>query len=325
MSAVANPVPAREWGARAALSQVLRPPRLRRAREDHGLFGPGSAAWEVWLYPTAYIAPLRAAIVQMFQPATAAGVAQNSVYQRDPLGRLRRTAAYFITVVFGDGRSVIAAADGLWQVHERVTGIEPVSGAPYAANDPANQLWVHLTTWHSILCCYERYGPAPLSPNREAEYWHDCRTAAELQGLDPAGVPGSRAEVREYFASMRSQMCVSEDTREIIHWLLAPKSSELRLLKPLFALLARAAAATLPAHLRALGGFDRSRLVDRAIVPLIRVGSRIMTLRLMRRIGAAVSPEAFAVRDAAVFGPPPGRAATVTVAEARAAVRQRRP
>ena len=275
----AIPVSAQAWGPRAALSQVLHPPRLRRAREDYGLFGPGSAVWEVWLYPTAYIAPLRAAIVQMFQPATAAGVAQNRVYQRDPLGRLRRTARYFITVVFGDSRSVVTAADRLRRVHDRVTGHDPVTGTRYAANDPENQLWVHITTWHSMLYCYERYGPGPLPPDREIEYWRGCRTAAELQDLGPAQVPGSRAEVRAYFASMRPQMCVSESAREIIDWLLKPTSSELRLLKPVFVLLARAAAATLPTYLRALGGFDRSRALDNALVPLVRAASRVMTLR----------------------------------------------
>jgi uncharacterized protein (DUF2236 family) len=317
MSVVTKPVPASAWGPRAALSQMLHPPRLRRPRADHGLFGPGSAVWEVWLYPTAYIAPLRAAIVQMFQPATAAGVSQNSVYQRDPLGRLRRTADYFITVVFGDGRSVVTAADRLRRVHQRVTGHDPITGTRYAANEPENQLWVHMTTWHSILYCYERYGPGPLTPEREREFWRGCRISSELQGLDPAQVPGSRVEVREYFASMRPQMCVSEDARGIIDWLLKPTSSELRLLRPVFVLLARAAAATLPTYLRDLGGFHRSRVLDSAVVPVVRAASRVMTLRLLRRIGAAASPEAYALRDAAAFGPPPTRNATVTIAEAR--------
>jgi uncharacterized protein (DUF2236 family) len=317
MPAVTNSVSANAWGPRVALSQVLRPPRLRDARADHGLFGPGSAVWEVWLYPTAYIAPLCAAIVQMFQPATAAGVSQNSVYQRDPLGRLRRTAEYFSTVVFGDGRSVVRAADRLRRVHDQVTGDDPIIGARYAANDSENQLWVHMTTWHSVLCCYERYGPGPLLSEREAEYWRGCRISSELQGLDPARVPGSRAEVREYFAAMRPRMCVSEGARETIDWLLKPASSELRLLKPVFVLLARAAAATLPRYLRVLGSFDRSRIVDCTIAPVIRAASRVMTIRLLRRIGAAASPEAYALRDAAVFGPPPLRNTTVTIAEAR--------
>ncbi|MFI0466913.1 oxygenase MpaB family protein [Saccharopolyspora sp. 5N102] len=239
------------------------------------------------------------------------------VYQRDPLGRLRRTAGYFITVVFGDGRSVVTAADRLRRVHDRVTRHDPISGIRYAANEPENQLWVHMTTWHSVLYCYERYGPGPLAPEREREYWRGCQISSELQGLDPAEVPGSRTEVREYFASMRPRMCVSEDAREIIDWLLKPTSSELRLLKPVFVLLARAAAATLPPYMRDLGGFNRSRVVDGAVAPMVRMASRVMTLRPLRRIGAAVSPEAYALRVAAAFGPVPSRNTTVTIAEAR--------
>lgn len=116
---------------------------------------------------------------------------------------------------------------------------------------------------------------------------------------------------------MRPRMCVSEDAREIIDWLLKPTSSELRLLKPVFVLLARAAAATLPLYMRGLGGFNRSRVVDGAVAPVVRMASRVMTLRPLRRIGAAASPEAYALRVAAAFGPVPSRNTTVTIAEAR--------
>jgi uncharacterized protein (DUF2236 family) len=324
MPAVTDLIPSAEWGPRAAVSQVLRPPRLRREREDHGLFGPDSATWEVWSHPSILIAAVRAAVVQMFQAPTAAGVSQNSVYQRDPMGRLRRTGDYFLTVAYGDGRSVIEASDALRRIHDRVTGIEPITGEQYSANDPENQLWVHVTTWHTVLYCYERYGPGGLSPEREAEYWRECRLASELQVLDPADVPGSRAEVREYFASMRPQMCLSDGAREIIDWLLSPRFPEsspaLKPIERVFVLVGRAAAATIPAYMRELGGFDRSLIPDRTVVPLARSGSRVLNLRLLQRGFAAASPEGYAVREAALFGPPPRRPRTVTVAEARHAL-----
>ncbi len=317
MPPVTNPVPHAEWTPRTALRQVVRTPTLRHPLRDFGLFGPGSAAWQVWDCPTVLLATFRAAIVQMLQPATAAGVAQSSVYQQDSLGRLRRTLDYFMTVVFGDSRSVVLASEALRQVHDRVTGIEPITGKPYAANDPENQLWVHMTAWHSVLYCYERYGPGPLSPHREADYWRDCRIAAELQVIDPLDVPVTRDGVREYFASVRPRLCVSEPAREIIAWLTAPSSPELSAVKPILVGMGRAAAATLPAHLRDIAGLNSSALQDAAAAVYGRVTYRIFTPRFSQRIFAAMSPEAWAVWQSAVSTNARPDPATHSVTDAR--------
>jgi uncharacterized protein (DUF2236 family) len=242
---------------------VVRAPRVSRRREDHGLFGPGSPTWAVWSHPSLVIAGARAAIVQMFHPPTAAGVAQHSAYKGDFHGRLRRTAHYFATVALGDARSAVEASDRLRRVHERVTGSEPLTGRPYRALDPANQLWVHVTGWHSALYAYERYGPGRLSPQDEARYWRECGIASMLQDLDPAIVPRSRVGVREYFESMRPCPCVSEPARAIMHSLQSPPVSwELAPFVPLFPMLTAATVATIPRYMRRLGGFDQPAVVD---------------------------------------------------------------
>jgi uncharacterized protein (DUF2236 family) len=317
MTVLNERIPARDWGPVAALPLIVRPPKLRRPREDHGLFGPGSPTWDVWDHPALLIAGARAAAVQMFQPATAAGIYQNSVYQKDPLGRLRRTGDYFTTVAFGDGRAVAEAAERLWRVHSRVRGIEPLTGEPYCATDPENQLWVHVTSWHSALICYERYGPGRLSPEREARFWREAQVASELQGLEPGEVPGSRQEVREYFAQMRPKLCVSEAARDTIDWVLAPPvPAVLKPFEPAVRLLGHAAAATLPRHLRELGHFDYSPLPD-ALLPLVRVACITMSTPVLNRLFVTLSPEAYAVSSAALDGPPPAHDRTVTIAEAR--------
>ena len=300
------------------LAYVVRPPQASRRREDHGLFGPGSPTWAVWSHPALVIAGGRAAIVQMFHPPTAAGVAQHSVYGSDFHGRLRRTAQYFVTVALGDARSAIEASERLRRVHERVTGIEPLTGRPYRANDPANQLWVHVTGWHSALYAYERYGPGPLSPQQEARYWQECRVAAELQCLEPSDVPCSRAAVREYFEAMRPGLCVSEPARAIMHSLLPPSVPwALAPFMPLLPLVATATVATIPRHLRRLGGFDQPAVLDAAVVPLTRVTIAALTLPVLERLLAALAPEAYAIVHEAFAGRPPLRDEVVSPAEAR--------
>jgi uncharacterized protein (DUF2236 family) len=297
---------------------MVKPPQASRRREDHGLFGPGSPTWAVWSHPSLVIAGGRAAIVQMFHPPTAAGVSQHSAYAGDFPGRLRRTAEYFATVALGDARSAIDASDRLRRLHERVAGIDPLTGRRYRAADPANQLWVHVTGWHSALYAYERYGPGRLSPQEEARYWRECGIASELQDLDPAVVPGSRAAVREYFECMRPCLCVSEPAKAIMHSLLPPPASwELAPFVPLFPALTAAVVATIPRYMRRLGGFDQPAVVDASVWPFMRITTAALSLPVLQRVLAALAPEAYAVVHEALAGRPPRRDEVVSPAEAR--------
>jgi uncharacterized protein (DUF2236 family) len=288
-----------------ALAYMVKAPQASRRREDHGLFGPGSPTWAVWSHPSLVIAGGRAAVVQMFHPPTAAGIAQHSAYAGDFPGRLRRTAEYFATVALGDARSAIDASDRLRRVHEGVTGIEPLTGRPYRAVDPANQLWVHVTGWHSALYAYERYGPGRLSPGDEARYWRECGIASELQDLDPAVVPDCRGAVREYFESMRPCLGVSEPAQAIMRSLLPPPVSwELAPFVPLFPLLTAAVVATIPRYMRRLGGFDQPVVVDAAVRPFMRITTAALSLPVLERALAALAPEAYAIVHQARTTPP---------------------
>jgi uncharacterized protein (DUF2236 family) len=206
-----------------------------------------------------------------------------------------------------------------------VAGIEPLSGRPYRASDPPNQLWVHVTGWHSALYAYERYGPGRLSPQNEARYWQECAIAAELQGLERTDVPCSRTAVREYFESMRPRLRVSESARAVMQSLLPPPvPRELAPVTPLLPLLAAATVATIPRHMRRLGGFDQPAVEDAAALPLTRVAIGALTLPVLERLLAALAPEAYAVAHDALTGPPPLSDEVVSPAEARRRLAQAR-
>jgi uncharacterized protein (DUF2236 family) len=286
------------------IAYLVKPPKAAGPREDDGLFGPGSPTWTVWSHPAVLIAGWRAAIVQMFHPPTAAGVAQHSVYADDFTGRLRRTGEYFATVAMGDRRSAAAAAARLRRIHERVAGIEPLSGRPYRATDPENQLWVHVTSWHSALYAYECYGGGRLPPAREARYWRECGVASTLQDLDPVELPAGRDAVREYFASIRPSLAVSDEARAILRSLLRPPLSwELAPFAPLLPTLAAATVATIPRDMRRLGGFDRFPGLYAGARPIARVAMTALSLPVLERLLAALAPEAYAIVHQALDGP----------------------
>ena len=291
-----------------------------RPREDYGFFGPGSPTWKVWTSPTAIVGFQRSVVLEHFDPNLAAAVADMQGIYKDPQGRLDRTLAYFLTVAVADGRTAIEVADHLMTVHAKATGIEPISGKRYSANNPASQLWIHVTGWHSVLKCYEMFGPGPLSPAEEQQYWADCVVAAELQTCKPADVPTSRAEVREYFAAVRPQLCTSERADEGMHYLLhTPRANGKLKLWAGSRLLAPAVIATLPQWMRDMGRFDQPRVLDATYTRAMRVAIRgLQGDRAKLALLGTLAPMTKQVLERHIHAEPPLRATTITPADARA-------
>lgn len=291
-----------------------------RPREDHGFFGPDSPTWKVWTSPTALIGFQRSVVLEHFEPHLAAAVADAAGIYRDPRGRMDGTLAYFLIVATADSRTAVEASEHLQKVHARSKGVDPVTGTRYSANDPASQLWIHVTGWHSVLKCYEVFGPGPLSRAEEDRYWAECVIAAELQTVNPADVPRSRDEVRQYFARMRPTLCTSERAQHAMHYLLrTPRSGNSNMqFWAISRMLAPATIATLPRWMRELGQFDQPGIVDAAYRPLVSAGMRIAGIpkvetTILRR---SLPMTRGALRDF-YKAKAPLRAVTVTPAEAK--------
>jgi uncharacterized protein (DUF2236 family) len=289
-------------------------------RDDYGFFGPDSPSWKVWASPTSLIGFQRAVVLQHFDPFLAAAVADSAGIYNDPRGRLDRTLAYFLTVAVADSRTAVAVSDALMRIHARAKGIEPITGARYSANNPDAQLWIHVTGWHSVLKCYERYGPGPLSAAEESRFWAESRIAAELQTCRPVDVPASRDEVRQYFADVRGRLCTSEHADRAMRYLLwTPLDRGVRLWAG-SRILAPAAIATLPMWMRHMGNFDQPPAVDAAVTPLAWALVRAISAnnsRPMLAMARTLVPETAEVLAQHLTAGPPALPYTVTPAEAR--------
>lgn len=164
---------------------------MNRPREDYGFFGPGSPSWKIWAAPTALIGFQRSVVLEHFDPFLAAAVADMSGIYSDPAGRLDRTLAYFLTVATADGRTALALSDHLMTVHAQATGIEPITGTRYSANNPASQLWIHVTGWHSVLKLRDVWAGPAFSCRRAAVLGRmrdRCRTT-DMQDLRRSTLP----------------------------------------------------------------------------------------------------------------------------------------
>jgi uncharacterized protein (DUF2236 family) len=256
---------------------------LSAVKREDGLLGPESIAWRVIGHPVSIVGGLRSLIVQSLHPLAMAGVAQHSDYRRRPLDRLRRTSHYVAATTFGDRATAEAAGARVRAIHKRVRGIDPVTGRPYSADDPDTQLWVHCVEWHSFLAAYRAYATSRLSAAEEDRYIAEGASIAALVGVPEETVPRTVDEMRAYFAGVRSQLCVSDSTRDAIAFVLNPPlTRELIPLQVPLRVTAAAAVAITPRDLRQLAGIAQPRLVDglvRAAVPPAAAALRLPLLR----------------------------------------------
>jgi uncharacterized protein (DUF2236 family) len=297
--------------------------------QDHGFFGPGSVTWRVWGHPTSFaVGFIRSVVIEELDPFLVAAVDQSEKVYTQPKVRYDRTLAYFATVAFGDSRTAIEASETLVKVHSMAKGVEPISGKVYDANDPDQQLWIHMTAWHSILLAYERYGPGKLSEGDELEYWRQCAVAAELQTIDAEKVPRTRDGVRAYFESVRPRLASSEAAQKMMNHLLAggelvfPEKLEripgARWITNRF--LRAAVLATIPRWMRELGNCRQPALVDAAIAPMAKFAHAVLARapkRLQLTFVGLLSPRTRPVIEPIWRGIPPRNDEVLTPGEAR--------
>jgi uncharacterized protein (DUF2236 family) len=255
---------------------------------DWGLFGPDSVSWRVHSSPVLLVGGLRALIIQSLNPLAMAGIAQHSDYLQRPLSRLRRTAEYVATVVYGDTPSAKRAAEMVRRIHTHVKGVDPVSGSPYSADDIETKLWIHCVEVHSFLAAYRAYG-GRLSDEEQDAYLAEQVAAAELMEIPSELAPASRAAYRDFFEYMRPSLCVSEASRDAIELVVDPPLiRELLPHQVSLRMMASAAVAITPRHMRRMAGIDRYRLIYVGAGAGTRTAGVVMRARIFDRMGASL-------------------------------------
>jgi uncharacterized protein (DUF2236 family) len=195
------------------------------------------------------IGGLRGLLIQALNPVAMAAVSQHSDYRDDPWGRLNRTSQYLTITTFGDTRRAHEAATRLRSIHRRISGVDPVTGRSYRADDPDLLLWVHNVEVHSFLDGYRAYGGRVTSAQAD-QYVREMVRHAELVGLRAEDVPHTYAEVDHYVAT--APIALTPAAREGMRYVLRPPMP--LPLRPLWTIPAVAAVALLPGHIRDLYG-----------------------------------------------------------------------
>jgi uncharacterized protein (DUF2236 family) len=227
---------------------------------------------------------MRALMIQALHPLAMAGVAQHSNYERRAIDRLRRTAYYVTATTFGDTPTAYAAAERVKRLHRRIRGIDPITGKSYSAEDHDLQIWVHCTEWHSFLAAYRVFGPS-LTPEQQDQYLAEGVEIGALLGAPREQIPASRDQYRDYFATVRPQLCVSESARKAITFVqFPPLDLENLYLQPIIRVFGSAAVAIIPGYLRVLAGVERPRWMDIAAINAARPVGTALTMPLIREL-----------------------------------------
>ena len=214
---------------RAGLTRLRIATGRRRVDPAASLFPPDSITRRVNREAVLLLGGGRALLLQVAHPLVAAGVAEHSRFDQEPLQRLVRTLQLTLAIVFGSAAEALAAVRGIERVHARVRGrLESAcgpfrAGTPYDANDPALLLWVHATLVDSALVTYQRFlGPLPLAERRR--FYDESRVTARLFGIADADVPPTYEAFQAYVRAMLRgpQLAVSRDSRAIAAALLSP-------------------------------------------------------------------------------------------------------
>jgi uncharacterized protein (DUF2236 family) len=225
---------------------------------DEGYFGPDSVSWQVHREVTVLFGGARAMLMQAAHPLVIAGANQTGMYERNPWTRLQRTLVLQYALTFGTKAEAHTAADRINAVHERIHGVDRVTGLRYDALDPGLLLWVHACLIDSALL-FERLTVGALDAPGRQRFHEEQMLAAELLRLPREQIPATVPALQAYVAdtARSGELLVTDAARSVAGLFFdPPRDAQWR---PVLRAVARLAFATLPPDMREGFGFPFGR------------------------------------------------------------------
>jgi uncharacterized protein (DUF2236 family) len=229
--------------------------------QDHGYFGPASAAWKIGSEAIVNIGGARAVLMQLAHPLVAMGVSEHSRYMTDPFGRAIDTFMLGQMLAFGSTKTAHQAARTINRLHKHVHGTLAFqagnykAGTRYDARDPELLRWVQATVNDTILLVYPMF-VGPLSQDEQEQYYQESKKLGRLLGLAEKDMPNTVDDLRQYVHSMvyGNQLVATPQARQLAYQVLFPPMSELW--RPLQHLHYQLTSALLPQPIRDIYGIE---------------------------------------------------------------------
>jgi uncharacterized protein (DUF2236 family) len=192
---------------------------------DPGLTGPGSVMWRICRERVVTLGGPSALLLQLAHPLVAAGVAEHSSVQDDPVKRLKYTLQMLLVTTFGDARQVGEMTRRLADIHRDVSGSlqqdvgEWHRGTHYSATSPELCLWVYATIIEITLNSYSTF-VRPLDRNERAEVYRESEKFGQLCGVGKDIRPASYQDFQDYYARTLSRLTVGGQARSVARMIL---------------------------------------------------------------------------------------------------------
>lgn len=166
-----------------------------------GLFTPDSITWRVHSEPLMGLAGLRALLLQALHPASIEILDRHSGFRDDPWGMLTRITEFVGLATFGSATEAMLAGSRVRAVHARINATNH-TGNRCSADDPQLLAWMHSCLVASFLEVITRGGLRLTGAEQDAYIAEQVATAM-LVGLEPDEVPRNRAQLVDYFKTIR--------------------------------------------------------------------------------------------------------------------------
>jgi uncharacterized protein (DUF2236 family) len=161
---------------------------------------PGSLTWKRAGDARLMAAAGYALVLQTTHPTVGAGVAEHSLYSKDPWGRLLRTLDFTNLLVYGGPDAAAKTGRFVRQMHKQIRGVRP-DGVRYSALEPEAYAWVHATLAEAIVTASNHFA-TPFTDAQAQQFWHEWRGLGRLLGVRERDLPETWDGMREWFGWM---------------------------------------------------------------------------------------------------------------------------
>jgi uncharacterized protein (DUF2236 family) len=137
-----------------------------------------------------------ALIMQVAHPAIGAAVAEHSVYQTDPFGRLTRSLTSVMKWVYG-GPGALTEGQRLRDLHKTIKGTDD-RGRGYHALAAGPYAWVALSAFDRAVAAYRLFYDTPLTPDQEASLYGEVLNLSRILQVPERMLPPTVGDYRGY-------------------------------------------------------------------------------------------------------------------------------
>lgn len=173
--------------------------------------GPDSLAWEHAGDNLQLLIAGTTLLLQVAHPVVGAGVGDHSVFKKDPWGRLQRTTAWGLRLLYGGPQGAPKAGQELRDLHRDIKGADD-KGRRYFALDPEAYAWVHMTTYYTLVTKQKYFGEKPFTAAEETQLYDEWKQQGRVLGIRDEHMPADVDSFWTYFHDMVSNRLEETDT-----------------------------------------------------------------------------------------------------------------